>query len=284
MRRILVLDKNSSGAQTPANIHVCKYPDEALSVLMGASSAFGDQGYSQTGKIRPDVLVIDESFLETYEGFELLEIMRKYYTLRDVSILVASSQPDSLDPAIRSRYKIAGTIAKPYDMATLLDDKSASIENSAIGGPTLAGLFAFAQDQLVSLVAKVSELKSFLFSGLKGAILNNSALGISSAALVLGTAISVGQVTESERIHSKKHFPKMSAIKLAPAVKDSLASEKMAEMAEEQQIDVKPANEQPEREAQPPSPSVQLTQNDVSPARQPRTFRIIAVPDTAQID
>jgi hypothetical protein len=186
-KRILVLDKSAQSAPTDKNVQICSDPGEALSVLMGGSSTYT----AEAGKIRPDVLVMEATFLDTYEGVELLEIMRKYYTLRNISILIATDEPAKLDPAIGRRYQIAGTIPKPYmfgSFGSILGENSDVASGIPGTGSSLAGVIAAPHQVLVDVMCKLANVRHSLHSVWKILIGSKAVVATSAAVVTLAIA------------------------------------------------------------------------------------------------
>src|SRR4051812_13040459 len=122
-KRVLYLEKRETISQQHANplVTCCNDLTQVLSLLMGGSSSFGDDNYVKSGKVRPEVMVMDSAFLQEADGFELLEIIRKYYTLRGVSIYLAADEGTKIDDAILHRYHLTGILYRPFDINSLTE-------------------------------------------------------------------------------------------------------------------------------------------------------------------
>src|SRR5687767_11844385 len=187
-KRILILHHETSGPlQLQNSLHkvvTCTNTTEALSILMGGSSAFGKEDYAKTGKVRPEILVLDSAFLETYEGFELLEIIRKYYSLQAVRIFIFDKNISSLDPALFTRYRICGKLTGNYNLDGLTEANTATTTATGTTGAYLSvGLLAGSKDW-ISAAMNFLKGKTMLISGAKTVLAGKVAVATSCVVAV----------------------------------------------------------------------------------------------------
>jgi len=110
--------KSLNGQHT---LHVVHNINDALQVLMGGSSHYGMENYSQTGKVRPDIVLLNISFLQQ-NAREFLEVMQKYYSLKNIKVYITGDSNESLDPQLALKYGIAGYLAKPLDFQNTVNE------------------------------------------------------------------------------------------------------------------------------------------------------------------
>jgi hypothetical protein len=217
-KRILVLSSKHGDTPAPkSTIHQvvsCSNTDEALNILMGGSAAFGAGDYAKTGKVRPDVLVMDSSYLDTFEGLELLEIIRKYYSLQNVRIFISAKNPADIDPAVYRRYKISGHLPIAFNLDSLQSEAAGTAggQLSAAGGTSLSAGFVGTHGNWGTSVIEFIKGKSFLFNLAKTITTGKAAF---AASCLVVTSAFVAINTDNS-VH-KKHLP-AQAIKAAPVI------------------------------------------------------------------
>jgi hypothetical protein len=281
-KRILILHDSSSGPLQLQNsrhkVVTCNNTTEALSILMGGSSAFGKDDYAKTGKVRPEVLVLDSAFMESFEGFELLEIIRKYYSLQSVRIFIFDKNITMLDPAIFSRYKISGKLSHNFNLDELTENNTVAAKATGTAGAFLSiGLFAGIKDWVTTALNFVKG-QSLVITGVKTAVAGKVAIA-TSCVVVAGFAVSPIISGQKASGNNKPPEPKITSIQHSitepaankaqtirtltletiPAAKKKTANKKKTESpvvkaAETQQPAVKAESEQPavaEKEARP---------------------------------
>jgi CheY-like chemotaxis protein len=110
--------KSLNGQHT---LHVVHNINDALQVLMGGSSHYGMENYSQTGKVRPDIVLLNIAFLQE-NAREFLEVMQKYYSLKNIKVYITGDQHEVLDPQLAIKYGIAGYLSKPLDLQNTVNE------------------------------------------------------------------------------------------------------------------------------------------------------------------
>jgi hypothetical protein len=288
-KRILVLDKNfspASQAQNSNHIVSCNSTDDVLPILMGGSSAFGNDNYSKTGKIRPEVLVVDHTYLSTYEGLEILEIIRKYYTLRNVSIYVAVDQNIEIDPVMFKRYKIAGILTKPYNFEIFSEPSSPPADGQWFTpreGSFMAGAFLLTRSKLKAAAVKIADLKLALLGTVK--TIGTAKIATVVAGAVLTTAaiklnVSTTKV-EKEKVNVASVIPAETAPK---PVTEAIASEN--EVIEAEEIKSEPQHKSPVTTPVPSAEIPAIAENSPPPqsevALPKREAKIMVVADEEQ--
>src|SRR5262245_11575316 len=88
--------KSLNGQHT---LHVVHNINDALQVLMGGSSHYGMENYSQTGKVRPDIVILNILFMRE-SAKEFLEVMQKYYSLKNIKVFITGESNENLDPEL----------------------------------------------------------------------------------------------------------------------------------------------------------------------------------------
>jgi hypothetical protein len=184
-RKILILaeDPRDIPGDIPAlcQVHSCSDPSEALSMIMGASTGYGNDNYFQTGKIRPEIVLIDESYLKTNKGVEFLDILRKYYSLKLVKLFIVGSPEMSLDLGLFSKYNVTGYLARPYSFTTITQmfntQPSSKNTSSTRGSMMSLGFFT-------GWYKKISTQ----FSGFHAGLLTGKTLAITTVSVLTTTA------------------------------------------------------------------------------------------------
>src|SRR4051812_34426783 len=69
---------------------------DALNTLMGSYSDTGN--HPRTRKVKPDIILLDQN-LSDMTGYEFLEIVRKYYSLKHIRIFILTAPLEALPPA-----------------------------------------------------------------------------------------------------------------------------------------------------------------------------------------
>jgi CheY-like chemotaxis protein len=109
------------------SLHIAKNGLDALALLMGCSSP-QLENYSKTGKVQPDIILMDAES-PNLNMIELLCIMQKYYSLQKIRVYLMVTHPDKIDLPECEKYGIAGVVAKPFNMeSTLFDAKKLMAE------------------------------------------------------------------------------------------------------------------------------------------------------------
>src|SRR5690349_15882817 len=98
-KRILIIeDQNQLSGLSPAadcQLFVTYEPQQALSLLMGCGTLIRSR-YSEE-KVRPDLLLMHTGFFHQESGLEFLELIKKYYSLKNIKVFLfgeASAAPD----------------------------------------------------------------------------------------------------------------------------------------------------------------------------------------------
>src|SRR4051812_21992902 len=102
------------------SLHIAKNGMDALALLMGCSSP-QLENYTQTGKVQPDILLMDAES-PGLQMIELLCIMQKYYSLQKIRVFLMVSDPKKIDLAEAKKFGIAGIVSKPFDLNSNLFD------------------------------------------------------------------------------------------------------------------------------------------------------------------
>ncbi len=277
-KRILILHESTSGPLQLRNsrhkVVTCTSTTEALSILMGGSSAFGKDDYAKTGKVRPEILVLDSAFLESFEGFELLEIIRKYYTLQSVRILIFDKNITLLDPAIFSRYKISGKLTPNYNLDELTESNSEPAAARSAGIFLSAGLLAGMKDW-VTTGLNFLKGQSLAITGMKTVVAGKVA--IAGSCVVVAGFVVTPMITEEKNSEST-HRTEKKVI----SIQDPPSSHVVTKQEPVRTLTVEvlpPAEEKPEKRKKIEIPAVkEETQQPVAtqePASRPeRQFRI----------
>ena len=100
-------------------LHVAHNGVDALAMLMGSGSgAGGDE------KVQPDIILLDLN-MPKMNGIEFLEIIKKYYSLKNIKVWVMTTSEELYDKAAAKRLGIAGYILKPLDFSNTAKGESA---------------------------------------------------------------------------------------------------------------------------------------------------------------
>jgi CheY-like chemotaxis protein len=100
-------------------LHVAHNGVDALAMLMGSASANNTPGE----KVQPDIILLDMN-MPKMNGLEFLEIVKKYYSLRDIKVFVMTTSSEEYDKSAAKRLGIAGYILKPLDFGNTSKDET----------------------------------------------------------------------------------------------------------------------------------------------------------------
>jgi CheY-like chemotaxis protein len=118
---IISIQDSLKSLKAQHTLHVVHNIPDALQVLMGGSSHYGLENYSQTGKVRPDIVLLNISFLQD-SATEFLEVMQKYYSLKNIKVYIIGDLHEALDAGLAVKYGIAGYLVKPLDLQDTLNE------------------------------------------------------------------------------------------------------------------------------------------------------------------
>src|SRR5690349_8637766 len=96
------------------SLHIAKNGLDALALLMGCSSA-QLENYTKTGKVQPDIILMDAES-PNLDMIELLCIMQKYYSLQKIRVYLMVSDINKVDLTEAKKYGVAGVVSKPFNL------------------------------------------------------------------------------------------------------------------------------------------------------------------------
>jgi CheY-like chemotaxis protein len=118
-------------------LHVAHNGVDALSMLMGSANLQN----SSEGKVQPDIILLDMN-MPKMNGLEFLEIIKKYYSLKDIKVYIMTTSAEEYDKTAATRLGIAGYILKPLDFNKTSKDETgraiANLRNDLFSGSELS--------------------------------------------------------------------------------------------------------------------------------------------------
>ncbi len=173
------------------SLHVVHNLRDALQVLMGGSSKYGMEYYSKTGKVRPDIVLLNIQYLQD-GGDDFLNVINKYYSLKGIKVFILGESDQNLDPELAKKYNIAGYLVKPLDLENTLNESVAKFRKEL--SRTGPAVFALA------FPAFYKEISNFL-----AAIKTNTAVVLTKSAMVKTVACTVAAVAAGSAIGELPH-------------------------------------------------------------------------------
>jgi CheY-like chemotaxis protein len=264
------------------SLHVAHNISDALQVLMGGSSQYGMENYGKTGKVRPDIVLLNISFLQQ-SAREFLEVMNKYYSLKNIRVFIYGNTDQTLDVSLAERYNIAGYLTTPINLQDTINESVLRFrrELSTPGRAFFAlPLFAFNK----KIIALLNYLKAKTAAVVLGqAVVTKVAVSAAATVFMAGVMTSSSENTGTGK--GGRLLPTRHSIHAGiPAQAMEECTEQEALVAAES-ISLPPLRPTPEPERT-PEPALQHVQAvpeqaiagpDRAPARQ---FRIVAVEET----
>lgn len=90
-------------SQVPHTLHVSHNGADALNLLT-----------TNENKVVPDIILLDIN-LPKMNGLEFLEIVKSYYSLKQIKIYIITTSSEEYDKITTQHFDIAGYILKPLD-------------------------------------------------------------------------------------------------------------------------------------------------------------------------
>jgi CheY-like chemotaxis protein len=220
-------------------LHFARNGSEALSLLMGCSSS-QLENYTITGKVRPDILILDADSPDL-EAEHLLGVMQKYYSLQKIKVYIMAADPGKINIPEHCKPAVTGYLSKPlilnstlHDTEKLLSEFSISKQNMFL--PFLGiNVYQTAQLHISTMIEKIKKLwvQFAVTAGLKAA----GAISIFAA----------GSVIAYKSYQTSSPDETMEIPKSTPSVYQGITTKKPQAQAE--QTENKPMDDLP-----PPTP------------------------------
>jgi CheY-like chemotaxis protein len=103
-----LIQKTIDQFDIPHSLSIAKNAAEALYILMG-SSMTASENYFRSRKIRPHAILLTQD-LPDMSGLELLGIIRKYYSLKNIKIFLLTKPGDKIDSEICEQLAITACL------------------------------------------------------------------------------------------------------------------------------------------------------------------------------
>jgi CheY-like chemotaxis protein len=103
-----LIQKTLDQSGIPHSLSLAKNASEALYILMG-SSITASENYFRSRKIRPHAILLAQD-LPDMNGLELLGIIRKYYSLKNIKVFLLTRPGADIDPAIQEQLAITACL------------------------------------------------------------------------------------------------------------------------------------------------------------------------------
>jgi CheY-like chemotaxis protein len=171
----------------PHTLHIVHNGADALATLMGSSSSHMEN-YTRTGKVQPDLILLDQT-LPDMGCLEFLSIMRKYYSLKNIRVQILAHAPAELDAKLVSSLGIAGCIPKMDGDKRIIP---AELLRRALNGEAVSAFLPFLalpdlRDVVSQVVSGFAKMKAAM-PAFAGGIAVKSAAVTGTAVLLVGTA------------------------------------------------------------------------------------------------
>jgi CheY-like chemotaxis protein len=198
---ILNVQRELTQNKVSHSLHVARNGLEALALLMGCSSPMLEN-YSKTGKVQPDVLLMDVDSAHLHM-VELLSIMQKYYSLQKIKVFLLTHDPERVFSSNIDKRAITGIVTKPFcfesnmfDSDKLRRELCAGRQKAWLPMLTITPGSAF----IKSLFCRFAEVRDFFpvmwtSMGIKVAAV--------SAVVAVGTMLSLTHSKPKEKITAK---------------------------------------------------------------------------------
>lgn len=179
------------------SLHVVHNIRDALQVLMGGSSQQTLENYSKTGKVRPDIVLLNISFLQE-SAREFLEVINKYYSLKNIRVFIIGDSQQQLDRDLADRYGIAGYLARPFDLHDTLNESVVSFrqELSRPGKALFAFPFIFLYRKFGTLFNIVKAKTAVVYAG--QSLVSKVVLGTAATVMAAGIVSSSPELKVEE--------------------------------------------------------------------------------------
>mgnify|MGYP001033400001 CR=1 FL=1 len=119
--RILVVDDEPDYVSTIQ----CRLEWSHYEVITAAN---GKEALEKSASEKPDLILLDTS-MPVMNGHEMLEHLRKRPHLKDIPVIMVTALCEPQDIAVASSYGVVDYIAKPFDLAELMEKIANVLKN-----------------------------------------------------------------------------------------------------------------------------------------------------------
>ncbi len=253
------------------SLHIAKNGLDALALLMGCSSP-QLENYTKTGKVQPDIILMDAE-APNLNMIELLCIMQKYYSLQKIRVYLIVTDPEKIELAEAKKYGIAGVVAKPFNMeSTAFDGQKLMTELGKTPQkawlPFATGLPFLSLDKCFSFLSKIKYSTLHFTSavavktGIAGTVVLTGAL--------LGSSLASGESEIPAAKSAEVTRTELRSIIPPPPATEELAIEDLKVQSSSPAQGTLPGSQKKE------SPTLNTTSQETIPVQKAeRSFRIV---------